>query len=84
MPQTQGTLSELAYFTLKEKLLTMDSGAYLSIRQVANEMGMSYTPVREAFLLLQKEGSLRQITNVGFFVATMDINEILQFFQVRE
>ena len=84
MPQTQGTLSEHAYFTLKEKLLTMEGGDYLSIRQVANEMGMSYTPVREAFLLLQKEGALKQLTNVGFFVATMDINEILQLFQVRE
>ena len=84
MPQPNGSLSEHAYVSLKEKLLTMESGAYLSARKFANEIGVSYTPVREAFLRLQKEGALKQIPNVGFLVATMDINEILQMFQVRE
>jgi len=78
MLQTNGTLSEHAYVVLKEKLLTMEGGAYLSMRQFANEIGMSYTPVREAFLRLQNEGALKQIPNVGFLVATMDIKEILQ------
>ena len=82
--KAQGSLSEQAYDVLKEKLLTMESGAYLSSRQFASEIGISYTPVREAFLRLQKEGALKQIPNVGFFVAQMDINEILQLFQVRE
>ena len=84
MLQTNGTLSEYAYGILKEKLLTMESGTYLSMRQFANEIGVSYTPVREAFLRLQKEGAIKQVGNVGFCVATMDINEILQLYQVRE
>ena len=84
MLKTQSSLSEQAYVILKERLLTQENGAYLSSRQFANEIGMSYTPVREAFLRLQKEGALKQIPNVGFFVASMDINEILQLFQVRE
>ena len=84
MTLTNGSLSEHAYSVLKEKLLTMESGAYLSIRQFTDELGISYTTVREAFLRLQKEGALKQIPNVGFFVATLDINEILQLFQVRE
>jgi len=82
--KTNGSLSELAYNTLKDKLLTLESGAYLSARQFANEIEMSYTPVREAFLRLQSEGTLKQVPNVGFFVASMDINEILQLYQVRE
>lgn len=84
MSNVQGTLSEQAYSALKKKLLTLESGAYLSARQFANEVGMSYTPVREAFLRLQSEGTLKQIPSVGFFVATMDVNEMIQFFQVRE
>lgn len=84
MFKTQVSLSEQAYDTLKEKLLTLESGAYLSSRQFASEIGMSYTPVREAFLRLQNEGALKQIPNVGFFIPSMDINEILQLFQVRE
>jgi len=78
------TLSEQAYSELKERLLTLESGAYLSARQFANDIGMSYTPVREAFLRLQSEGALKQIPNVGFFVATMDLSEMAQLFQVRE
>ena len=84
MSKAQSSLSERAYDILKEKLLTLENGAYLSSRQFANEIGISYTPVREAFLRLQKEGALKQIPNVGFFVASMDINEILQLFKVRE
>jgi len=82
--KTNGLLSEHAYNALKEKLLTLESGAYLSARQFANEVDMSYTPVRQAFLRLQSEGTLKQVPNVGFFVASMDINDILQLFQVRE
>jgi len=82
--KTTGSLSEHAYNVLKEKLLTLDGGTYLSSRQFANEIGISYTPVREAFLRLQKEGALKQIPNVGFFVVKMDVNDIMQLFEVRE
>lgn len=82
--ETKNTLGERAYQALRDKVLTLDSGTYLSARKFANEIGMSYTPVREAFLRLQREGSLRQVPNVGFFVETMDLNDILQTYQVRE
>lgn len=84
MSGSQGTLSEQAYSALKKKLLTLESGAYLSARQFASETSMSYTPVREAFLRLQSEGMLKQIPSVGFFMATMDVNEMIQSFQARE
>lgn len=77
-------LSEVAYNALKEKMVNMPSGMYLSARQCANELGMSYTPVREAFLRLQREGALRQVPNVGFFVESVDLSDLLQIFQVRE
>lgn len=78
------TMGESAYQALKEKILTLDGGAYLSARQFASEIGMSYTPVREAFLRLQREGSIKQIPNVGFFVETMDLSDLMQACQVRE
>lgn len=85
MPKnSKHTLGERAYHALREKVMTLESGTYLSARGFADEIGMSYTPVREAFLRLQREGSLRQVPNVGFFVETMDLNDILQVYQVRE
>ena len=80
----QGNRGNLAYTELKNKILTVEGGTYLSARQFASEIGMSYTPVREAFLRLQSEGTLKQVPGVGYFVATMDINDMLQAFQVRE
>lgn len=78
------TLGDRAYYALKDKIVTLESGTYLSARRFANDIGMSYTPVREAFLRLRREGSIRQVPNVGFFVETMDLSDLVQFFQVRE
>jgi DNA-binding GntR family transcriptional regulator len=78
------TLSEKAYQTLKDKIITLKSGSYLSARQFANEIGMSYTPVREAFLRLQREGAIKQVPNVGFFVETIDWANLYQSYEVRE
>lgn len=77
-------LSTQAYETLRQRISAMPSGQYLSARQYSKELGMSYTPVREAFLKLQSEGILRQVPNVGFFVASPEISDMIQYFQVRE
>lgn len=77
-------LSEIAYHTLREEISKMKSGSYLSARQYAKNLGMSYTPVRDAFLRLQKEGMLNQVPNVGFFVVDISIKDLLQLYQVRE
>ena len=84
MPRNSTMLSSRAYTELKERIAGMPTGQYLSARQYSKELGMSYTPVREAFLKLQSEGVLRQVPNVGFFVASPDLSEMIQFFQVRE
>jgi len=76
-------LSDRAYMALKERILEMNSGDFLSIRQSAADMGMSYTPVREAFLRLEEEGALRRISNVGYFVRKPDYLDFLQIYQVR-
>jgi len=78
------TLSDKAYNIIKEDLIYADKGSYLSIREYADKLKMSYTPVREAFLRLHKEGLLELVPKVGFFTARLNLNEILQIFQVRE
>jgi GntR family transcriptional regulator, rspAB operon transcriptional repressor len=77
-------LSDKAYNIVKEKITNFEKGKYLSARAYSNEIGMSYTPVREAFLRLQKEGFLKRIPNVGFFVVHLDIKDIMEIYQVRE
>lgn len=77
-------LGEKAYRIIKEKLPGFENGKYLSARALSSEIGMSYTPVREALLRLQREGLLRRIPNVGFFVVNLDTRDIEEIFQVRE
>ena len=76
--------SEQAYQALKEKISKMDTGSHLSIRSLATELGMSYTPVREAFLRMEREGTLRQVPNVGFFIQEYNIVAMRHYYQVRE
>ena len=78
------TLGEKAYEALKKKVATMESGAHLSVRSFAKEIGIGYTPVREAFLRMEREGTLRQILNVGFFVQGYDFTSVIHYYQVRE
>jgi len=78
------SLSDKAYQALKEKISQLKGGSYLSARKFAEEIGMSYTPVREAFLRLQREGLLKHLPNVGFFVENMDVSEVYQSYEVRE
>ncbi len=84
MNEHKRSLSEEAYLILKKRILTMEGGSHLSARKFAAEVGMSYTPVREAFIRMQKEGTLRLVPNVGFFVETMGVTDLIQIFQVRE
>lgn len=78
------SLSDKAYNLIKEKLISCDEGEYLSIREMSEQIGMSYTPVREAFQRLAKEGLLEQVPKLGFFVRRIDIRRISEIFQVRE
>lgn len=78
------TLSEKVYLALKDQLFEMESGDFLSIRHCAARYGVSYTPMREAFLRLQEEGLLRKISNVGYFVQKPDYIDFQQIFQVRK
>ena len=76
--------SEEAYQFLRRRIGQLPAGSHLSIRSCAAELGMSYTPVREAFLRLEREGSLRQVPNVGFFTQEYDLTALSYYYQVRE
>jgi len=78
------SLSEKAYYLVKDMILSCDKGSYISMRDVAQQIGMSYTPVREAFQKLKSEGLLDLEPNVGFFVPKLDIKDLMQIYEARE
>jgi DNA-binding GntR family transcriptional regulator len=62
-------------------------GTRLSPAKLAEELGVSHIPVREALAALEAVGQVRRIPRVGFFVAelsTDDIEDIYHWRQVLE
>jgi len=56
----------------------------LSEYQLAEQLKLSRTPVREALKRLEHEGLVRFIFNRGAFVAGLNVHDIVEIYQVRE
>jgi DNA-binding GntR family transcriptional regulator len=69
--------SEEAYVTVKELIVTgeLPGGELISEGDIATRMGMSRTPVREAFLRLQAEGWMRLFPKRGALVVPIAADE---------
>jgi len=79
------TDASYAYTYIKDRLMRggFPPGARVTEQQVAEDIGASRTPVREALRKLVAEGFLRFKPNVGTFVATWTKAEIVELFDVR-
>ncbi len=59
-------------------------GDYLREQQVAEEFGISRTPVREALRKLETEGLLVSEPRLGMRVRVLDYTEVIEIYEVRE
>ena len=62
----------------------LEPGAPLRQEQMAGELGISRTPLREALRLLEKEGLVTVVPGRGVRVALVDYHELLAAYAVRE
>lgn len=81
----RGTAGERAYGWTKQKLLegSFEAGQLLSEGEVAEALGMSRTPVREAFLRLAGEGLLRLYPKRGALVVPVSAQEMFDALEAR-
>jgi DNA-binding GntR family transcriptional regulator len=79
-------LTDRAYRHIHQKLLGSQfvSGTRLSKRAVAKELGISYTPVRDALNRLVSEGLLEYRAGVGAFVPASTRQDIQDIYELRE
>lgn len=77
--------ADLAYSHLRDRLLdgAYTGGELLSEGLVAGELGMSRTPVREAFLRLEAQGFLRLYPKRGAMVVPVTLGEAAAVLQAR-
>lgn len=75
---------EYAYKSIKDKILSMEikPGSILSENNISKELGVSRTPVREAFKQLEKEG-LIQTSNKRRRVFVLTSEEVKDVFDIK-
>ena len=79
-------LSRQVYTRLREAILSSEllPGHKLSHQALAERLGVSHTPLREAFGKLSQEGYVRHIQNRGYFVSDFSRKEVEDLLEIRE
>jgi DNA-binding GntR family transcriptional regulator len=79
------TLTHQVYQNLKDRITNrqIHPGTQLIVHQIAQELGVSSTPVREAFRLLEKEGLLRNVPHCNAVVIEQSRKDFEEMFAVR-
>jgi len=77
------TFADRAYVALKDVILSLDAYARrgdirLDERRLAQDLGISRTPVREAMARLEREGLVRSVPRRGVFVARKTRQEVIE------
>jgi len=78
-------LREIVFETLREAIIQgrLEPGERLMEIQLAEEMGVSRTPVREAIRKLELEGFVVMVPRKGAYVAGISVKDIVDVFEVR-
>jgi len=83
-PAAENTLDRAAGY-LAQLILSqrLSPGEKIPMDEIAEHIGASRTPVREALRLLETGGLVRSLTNRGFIVRRMNAEEIGHLFEAR-
>lgn len=79
-------LNNWAYRIIKNQILDSEvkAGEQLRVESLAEKMGISRTPIREALLRLVNEGLVKAESRVGYFVRGMTKRDLVDLFELRE
>ena len=77
---------EKVYRTLRDEIISMklEPGTVISTQETADRLGVSRTPVREAFIRLQRENLLEITPQRATMVAHIDLERVYQERFIRE
>lgn len=83
--KTNRDLKNYVYQILKDRFIhcIYEPGSILNEAQIATDLGLSRTPVREAINRLESEGFVRIMPKKGIYVSDVQLSDVLQIFQAR-
>lgn len=72
--------------TLRRRIISLElaPGEPLSENELAQELGVSRTPVRESLILLREEGLVHVFPQIGSFVSLVDLGRVFEAQFIRE
>jgi DNA-binding GntR family transcriptional regulator len=72
--------------TIRRRIISLQlpPGEPLSENELAQELGVSRTPVRESLILLREEGLIQVFPQIGSFVSLVDLGRVSEAQFVRE
>ncbi len=79
------SLDEKAYLQIKDAILTckLPPGEFLAEVRIAESLGVSKTPIRNAMARLYQEGFLINIPYKGHFISEISIEGISEIYELR-
>lgn len=79
------SLTTLVQSEIEKMILdgAIEAGAKLTETTLAEQLGVSRGPVREAFRMLEEAGLVRTEKNRGVFVRSLPLEEVLEIFELR-
>lgn len=82
----RGDTPDIVYEYLLNKVINMhlSSGARIEERAIVEELGISRTPVREAFVRMAAEGLIEILPNRGAWIPPLGIEEVRSFLESFE
>ncbi len=85
MPTARRMLNEAAYQAIKRRILNLDMppGMPFTEGQLAAELSLSKTPVRDALGWLQREGLVELPARCRYRVAPVTLNDVRDWFSLR-
>ena len=74
------------YASLEEKILSGEYkiGEQITEKRISTELGVSRTPVREALLMLEKDGLVELIPNKGAVVRGISVGDLVDIYNIRK
>lgn len=85
MTEESITYQKQAYDYVREQIINLGlkPGEYITDTQIAGQLSVSRTPVREAFQRLEKEGLLINEARKGWQVYSMTLEDIYEIFELK-
>ena len=80
------SIQDAVYYEIKKGIMSLklEPGMLISTQEIATKLNVSRTPVREAFIKLQKEGLVDSIPKVGTIVSKINLDRVEEERSLRE